>query len=662
MPRGLRIEVSVWAATLAVFLPGCGGARERAQAQKEKAEDPAAATAPGEAEAKPGASPLAGEPGGGAGPMPSGAMAAAGLLNALGQAGQPGPWDEPRRSPTANDREPHVAVVELAGQVTELADMSLLSLGPSGLPLRGVADRLGALARDPEVTAIVMRVGDLSLAMAQAEELRALVVATATKKPVHCFTEGAASATYVVLSACTTLGLSPSGGLSITGPAIAPMYMRGLMAKLGVEPDFIHIGAFKGAAEPLTRDGPSPQMRATYDAILDGSHEALVAAVAAGRKLSPERARALVDVGVFTDGEAKASGLVDAVAPWETFLVDTLKGAPWIRVAVKKEPAKDMAGLMEVLGLTPRPRISKPHVAVIYAVGEVVDGTGDGMLSAFTEIASRRLSAALRAAAADDSVKAVVLRVDSPGGSALASEQIWHAVQAVKAARKPVVVSMGAVAASGGYYIACAADAIWAQPNTLTGSIGVVGGKLVLGGALSKVGVSVVEMGRGKRSLLMSTARRWSSDERTVIENEMRAVYGVFKQRVADGRKRKPEDIEPIAQGRVWTGLTAKDNGLVDRIGGLSDALADARTRAGLGDEAPVDVYPAEPTLLELLEGLGGNVSMGAQPSLMASVLADLERVLGPRPAHTLAATMRLVLGFGREPVRAVVLLPITWR
>jgi protease-4 len=623
---------------LCVAAGACGGARERANAKQQQPEP---------APAAPGTTPPPA-------PAPSPAMAAAGLMGALGQAGQPGPWDEPKQSKGARASEPHLAVVEVGGSVNELEDMSWFSMG-GGVQLRELAVRLHGLARDEQVTGIVLRVGDLSMSMAQAEELRATVAAVRARKPVHCHTEGAANATYLVLTACASIGLAPTGGIVIPGPTIAPLYLRGLLAKLGLEADFIHIGAFKGAAEPLTRDGPSAEMRATYDAILDGEYESLVAAVAEGRTLDPARAKALVDTGMFTDVQAKAAGLVDEVATFEAWRDEVSEGKPWIKVPVGKEPAKDMQGLMELLGLQPKPRITEPHVALVYAVGDVVDGKGEGgALSAFQEIASRRLSAALRAAAEDDSVKAVVLRVDSPGGSALASEIIWHAVQEVKA-KKPVVVSMGSLAASGGYYISCGADTIWAQPNTLTGSIGVVGGKIVLGQALGKLGVSVVEMSRGKRATLYSTVKKWTAEERQLVEAEMRYVYDVFKKRVADGRKKTVEEIEPIAQGRVWVGRQAKEKGLVDQLGGLDDALADAKKRAGLPEDAPVDVYPGEPTLMDLLEGLGGEVRAGLGPSLVA----ELRLFLGDEGARTALATLRLALGFREHAVRVVVLLPI---
>src|SRR5262249_25111613 len=254
------------------------------------------------------------------------------------------------------------------------------------------------------------------------------------------------------------------------------------------------------------------------------------------------------------------------------------------RVKVVEKPRSD--DLFALLGLKPRKRVAGPHLALLYAVGEVVDGRG-GIGSAYEEIASGRLAPAIRAAGADDDVKAIVLRVDSPGGSALASEVIWNAVHEA-AAKKPVVVSMGALAASGGYYISVGAGKVFAQPDTLTGSIGVVGGKIVIGPALEKIGVHAEELGRGKRSMLFSPVRRWSDDERAAVRADMEATYALFKGRVAAGRGLDGKKVEDSAQGRVFTGAEAKKRGLVDELGGLEDALAAARTQAKLPADAPV--------------------------------------------------------------------------
>jgi protease-4 len=403
------------------------------------------------------------------------------------------------------------------------------------------------------------------------------------------------------------------------------------------------VGAYKGAAEPLMRKEPSTEMRETFDALLDGAYARLVAALASGRRVDEARAKAWIDHALFDAEEAKRAGIVDGVQPFEVWRDGKAKAWKKVELEDKKD---DLGELFSLLSGKPKARPAQPHVALLYAVGEVVDGKGSGgKVGSRSQIAPRRLVPALRAAAAASEVKAIVLRVDSPGGSALASELVWTAVAEAKA-KKPVVVSMGTLAASGGYYISCGATSIYAQPDTLTGSIGVVGGKVVLGPALASLGVNLYAMGRGKRSMLFSPTRRWSDDERKAMKGLMRRVYEQFKAHVAAGRRLTPEKVEEVARGRLWIGADAKARGLVDELGGLDEALAAARKLGGLPPDAPVDVYPGEPTLAEFLDSLGG---VSAPSPLLALGLVD------PALARRAASALHLLAGFVRDPVRVVV-------
>jgi protease-4 len=298
---------------------------------------------------------------------------------------------------------------------------------------------------------------------------------------------------------------------------------------------------------------------------------------------------------------------------------------------------------------------------VVYAIGGIVDGSGDGVLGARQQIASHTLVAALRALTADDSVKAVVLRIDSGGGSAQASELIWRAVAELEA-RKPVVVSMSDVAASGGYYIASGATTIFALEDTLTGSIGVVGGKLAPRAALARIGVTTFPIGRGKRATMMASLGPWTDDERTAIRSSMEAVYRVFVGRVADGRHKKHEDVQKIAQGRVWTGARAKELGLVDELGGFDAALAEARRLAKVDAKAVLEIYPASPTLRDLLASYGQvRTPFGlaaSTASAAAAALAELEAV-DPTVAAATEHLVKLVLSFRSSTIQAVAMLPM---
>jgi protease-4 len=567
----------------------------------------------------------------------------------LRNAGEPGPYDEPRTSPGLADGAPHAAVLELEGRVVELASLGLFDREPT-LELRPLLERLGALAGDAKVTALVLRVGDLDLAPAVAEELRAGVAAVrAAGKPVHCHVEGASNLAYYVLTACTSIGLAPSGGLAITGAAATPIHLKGALDRLGIEADFLHVGAFKGAAEPLTRDRPSPEMVETLNAILDQTYATLVDGVAAGRGLTPDEVRDRIDTALFQGEAAVAARLVDRVGVFDAWRDGALEGKPWRVVPLDEEPG--IARLMQMVGLAPRARPRGERIALVYAVGDVVDGKGDGVLGARQEIASRPLAAALATLAADDDVKAIVLRVDSPGGSALASEILWHAVAAAKA-RKPVVVSMGAVAASGGYYLAAGATRIFADATTLTGSIGVVGGKLAVGRALGKVGVAAYPMGRGRRALLWSGLGRWSEDERAAVRGLMEGTYAVFVERVAAGRGRPVAEIRGVAEGRVWTGVAALGKGLIDEQGGLAAALAYARAQAKLDDDADLEIYPPAPTLFDFL----GSFGQVAMPHGLDAVAAAVGRELGIDAGVAAARLLRQALRFAGEPTQAVAL------
>ena len=579
------------------------------------------------------------------------------LKNIAENIDKPGPFEAPESSPGFDAGKPHTGVMTLGGDIAELESFSWTS-GPSdAIQVRALGERLRELAKDDALTGLVLRVDGLSVSLPDAAELQSALLAFKAKgKQLHCHTEAASNAEYMVLTACDRIGLAPTGEVMVSGPAAMPVHLKGLLDQLGITADFLHVGAYKGAAEPLTRDRPSKEMEETIAAILDRSYASMVDAIAAGRKLAPDVVKALIDEAMFTSDKALAARLVDVVEPFEQFRDAAAAGGAWTRIPLeeKTEGAAAMMKVMKFLGATPTTRPTDPHVALVYAVGDVIDGGGDGIIGARAEIASRTLVPALRVLAADDSVKAVVLRIDSGGGSALASELIWHAVAEVKA-KKPVVVSMSDVAASGGYYIACGATKIYALPDTLTGSIGVVGGKLAPSGALAKIGVTTYPMGRGKRATMMASLGPWTADERAAVQAHMQAIYDVFVGRVAAGRGKSVADVHAIAQGRVWTGADAKRLGLVDELGGLEDAIKGARELAKLGDDATIEVYPPEMTLRDLFSGFG-EVQV---PFGLSTVVAAAARDVSPEVAEVMVRTLRQVARFREERVQAIAFLPI---
>jgi len=590
------------------------------------------------------------------------------LKNVVENLKRPGPYEAPEASANFDAGAPHLGVLTLSGNLGELETFSVLG-GDDIVPLRQLVERLDALAGDPNLTGLLLRVDGLGGSLPDVDEARRAFATWRSKgKHLYCHTEGAANSTYLLLGGCESIALAPTGEVMLAGPAAMPVHLKGLLDKVGVTADFLHVGAYKGAAEPLTRDRPSAEMEEVIGAILDQHYATIVAMVVESRpKLTADRVKTLIDTAVFPADAALAAGLVDTIATFEAYRATVAGDQAWTKLELQPEAdqAAAMIKLAKFFGAVPTVRPTDDHVALVYAVGDVVDGGGDGIVGARAEIASRTLVPTLRVLAADDRVKAVVLRIDSGGGSALASELIWHAVAELKA-KKPVVVSMSDVAASGGYYIAAGATKIYAQPDTLTGSIGVVGGKLAPAGALAKLGVTTFPMGRGKRATMFASLGPWNADERATVQATMQAIYTVFVGRVAAGRGKPPAAIEAIAQGHVWTGTQAKANGLVDELGGLDAALAEARTLGQVDPATAVEVYPPTVTLRDLI-GRFGNTSMPlglgtSSDRLATATLVELAGLLSPDVAEVAHRTLVQLARFQRERIQAVALLPIVFR
>ncbi|MEM9462204.1 MAG: signal peptide peptidase SppA [Myxococcota bacterium] len=557
---------------------------------------------------------------------------------------KPGPYEEPRKSENYEDGAEHHVVMELRGQVGEIESFDLMSGTTPAKPLREIANALRTAAADEKVKGLVVRYAGASMSMATAEELRGQLIAFKGDgaRPVHCHAEVAGNTAYYLLTACDRLVLAPVGELAITGPAATPVHVKGMLDKLGLQADFVNIGAFKGAAEPITREEPSPEMMQTLEAIVERTYQTQIEGMVQGRGLDEAAARAAIDQAVFMGPQAVDAKLIDGTGTWEEFLAEATGEIAWKKYRKKKgDPLADFGALQRFLGLLPPERPSDPHVALVYAVGNIIDGKGNGTVGARQEIASRTLVATLRAMARDENIKAVVLRVSSGGGSALASEQIWHAVDEVNK-HKPVVVSMGSVAASGGYYISTGANKIFADANTLTGSIGVIGGKIVMGEALESIGVKSYDVHRGAKAMMGSSMTAWTDEEREMIRGMMETMYEEFLGHVAAGRGMERDAVHEIAQGRVWTGADAKDRGLVDEIGGLDAALAEARSLGGVGDDVALEVYPGEPTIRDLITSFGQVQTAGMGLGIQAAV-QQLAAVAGPETTQAATRLLRLV-------------------
>jgi len=451
--------------------------------------------------------------------------------------------------------------------------------------LRPTLRALHEAAEDRHVVGLIAKVGG-AWPWGAMQELRLGIEAfVASGKPalawVESFAEGSRDmAAYVLATAFGEVWLQPGGEIGLLGVGIETPFVRGTLDRLGVEPQFEQRHEYKNAADALLRKEFTAAHREALERLAESIFSDAVETIAGARRLPTDRVRELIDTGPRTASEAQAVGLVDRLG-YRDQAYDTMRartgGKPELLFADRWRPRRKIA---------PPPH-RRGHVAVVDVRGAIASGrTRRGPFG--RQAGSDTVGAQLRAAHDNDRARAVVLRVESPGGSAVASEVIWREVSRLRESGKPVVVSMGDVAASGGYYIACPAEAIVALPATLTGSIGVFGGKLVVDGLLERIGVSTGTVQQGERALMYSSRRGFSEDERARFAATIDAIYSEFVAKVAAGRKRAVAEIEAVARGRVWTGRDALDAGLVDELGGLRHAIRIARTRASLPDDAPV--------------------------------------------------------------------------
>lgn len=454
--------------------------------------------------------------------------------------------------------------------------------------LRTLVESLDRASGDASVENVVLRINFLPDAgWAKVQELRsALLRFQRSGKHASAYLESGGNLEYYLATACSKIYALPSSVLAINGLSSEVTFLRGTLDKIGVEAQFEGVGRYKNAPNQYTEKGFTAPHREQMDALLDSVFAEYVGAIAKSRKRSAGEVRALLDAGPYDGKSAKAAGLVDDTAYDDEISGDNQRWTPGRYVKRAGTSFFD----------------SRPKVALIYALGEIV--SGDSQSSAFGgEVAgSTTVVEALREARGDSSYKAVVVRVDSPGGSGAASEIMWREMRLASDA-KPVIVSMGDTAASGGYYLAMGGAGIVAQPSTVTGSIGVFSGKFSLRGLYDKIGISKEILERGRYASIFTEYRPWSADERARIRGMNVAFYQDFVNKVAQSRGKTFQEIDAVAEGRVWTGADAKAHGLVDRLGGLDVAVDWAKEKAGISKSQAVTlvVLPAERGLLETL-------------------------------------------------------------
>jgi protease-4 len=504
--------------------------------------------------------------------------------------------------------------------------------------LRELIQRLDDAAKDEKLSGVVLRLRSPQVGLAKAGEVRAAIARVrATGKKVYADVHSIENLRdYMVAAACDEIIMPESGSLTIPGVEAQVIFFKGLFDKLGIAADFIQIGDFKGASEPFTRTSMSPEFRKQYEAVIDDYYEYLAESIAQDRKLDVETVRKLIDTGMFTAQGAREAGLIDRIAYEAQWTADLKKELgtdeiAWRKSYGKKQSALEMGGmggmmkLMEMLmgGESSKTSGKNDTIAVVYIVGPIM--TGESAMSLFggSTVGSDTIVRALQQAKSDKKVKGIVLRVDSPGGSALASDLIWREVVE---SEKPVVASMGDIAASGGYYVSMGAKKIFVEPGTLTGSIGVVGGKLALGGLFDKIGVSTETISRGKNAGAYSLTEGFTDSQREVIKVLMLDIYKQFTTKAAQGRHMEVDKLESLAAGRLYSGRMAVANGLADKLGTLDDAVAEVKTMAGVTPEQKIDIQVL-PKPKSIFEQLFGDSSIEAEARMLAPELLEAARM-----------------------------------
>jgi protease-4 len=459
--------------------------------------------------------------------------------------------------------------------------------------LRPILRTLHEAGDDPRVAGVIAKLGDPTMTLSQAEELRDGVLAFARSgKPTvawtHTFGEsGTGTVAYFLASGFSEVWLQPTGELNLLGVAAEVQFLRGVLDNLGVVPQIEQRYEYKNAGDRIKQRDFTPAHREASDRLAASAWEQIVEAISTSRGLATDDVQAATDQAPLFPDAAQKLGLVDRIGYRDEVYSDLRRragGDVKLLYADRWSPRrKPVARVIKTVQ-----QRSAPGVALIEGHGGIVTGRSRRVPLQGQAMGSDTITMALRAAARDDKVRAVVFRVDSPGGSAVASDTIWREVKCVRDAGKPVVVSMGALAGSGGYYVACPADHIVATPATLTGSIGVVGGKAVTAGLTDRIGLGYGAVQRGAHALMYSRNQEFSESELERLNAWMDRIYADFTGKVAEGRGLTLDAVQAVAKGRVWSGADAIGIGLVDSLGGLRDAVAIARHRAGLPDDAPV--------------------------------------------------------------------------
>jgi len=522
-------------------------------------------------------------------------------------------------------------VLKPSGDLPEVLPELAFGAG-NDLTVRAYVELIRKAKGDSRIKGILLRPGGLNSPFwAKVQELReAIGEFKASGKFVYAWLEYGGDREYYLASIADKVYLLPSASLDLTGVASYEVFLRGTFDWIGTYPDFLHVGDYKTAINTYLEKSYTPAHREMSESLNHSQFGQLVRAIADARHKTEAEVHALIDQGPFQPVDALRVGLIDDVA-YEDELDDLATDLSEKNLIEAEDYAKVS---WKATGTS---RGSK--IAIINAAGVINSGSSGFDPVNGSVIGSDSLVGYIREARADKSIKAIVLRVDSPGGSSTASDVIWRELSISRENRRPVIVSMSDLAASGGYYIALGGDAIVAQPGTLTGSIGVYTGKFVISGTLDKIGANIEATSSGKNAEIYSPDRRFTKDERAKIEESMQNVYDQFIERTAAARHMAPEKVDEIAQGRVWTGEQAKQLGLVDELGGLYKAIDMAKQRARIPADEEVDlvVYPPRRSFYEVV---ADELSSPVGRMQAASTSDALMQLFGPRERKAVAALL----------------------
>jgi protease-4 len=568
--------------------------------------------------------------------------------------------------PQQVERDPAVGWLELHEQLREgpvpFAWVPEHEAGPS---LAGVLRQLETVAEDPNYRGLVMYLDRPQLSLSQIAAIRSAIQQIRDSgKTVVAFSEQYDLRKYLLASAADLIVLQHNGAVELHGLSIEEMYLAGLLEKVGAQADLLQVGQYKGADEPLTRRGPTEAWSRNMDGLLDGLYGSIIGQIAQGRGMSvDELEAAIAESWTMTDDDYLRSRLVDRISSRDLldvteiqfgtdFIWDDAMGQASARTNVNNPFA-----LFQMLFREPTQQTRRPTIAVIHGRGAIHSGEstyGDGAFSD-DSIGSATLVEALSEALEDQNIKGVVLRLDSPGGSALASEIIWQAIREVSA-QKPVLVSIADMAASGGYYIASAGDRIFVAPEAILGSIGVVSGKIVLGGTYEKLGINVTRRSRGPLSEMFNSVEPFTPEQREVVRGAMRTIYDRFVDRVRIGRGTRLADVSEVAEGRLFTGKQAVDNGMADAVGDLGDAIQALASDLSLEDGRYDVIHLPHPvTLQQFLNDLFGVRSPAPQATAPLQQIDLLGRtLLGDAAWSQVRQTMHGLMLLRTEPVVAI--------